>query len=158
MESVAQLRTGGLVLADDLRNDILCAFQCVVYILNVPFDESLGCRPDISFPLNHDKRGQRLQSLLAGYLCFRVVFRLERHVDVLKGRAVPAAVDAYLQFCGQFAQFIDGIQNGFLSLGQFLQLVISVADALHLHLVEGAGALFAISADERNGTAFIEQG
>ena len=91
------------------------------------------------------EHGQWFKPLLAGNHGARAAFRPIGQVDVLEFGGVPALFDASAQFVGQLALFVDGVEDGFLAVGEFLQFGVLGVDVGNLHLVEAAGRLLAVA-------------
>ena len=109
------------------------------------------------FALHHDDLCERFQSFFAGNLCAGGPFGFIGKINVFECRLIPAFCDALFQFVGQFALFLDGTEDEFLTflkIGEALQFVVDSSD---LHLVESAGRLLAITADERYGSTVVQQ-
>ena len=136
----------------------MCALDGSRGIFHLAFDET-GCSlVGVSLALEQQQGGQWLQTLFAGRLRPCAPLGFEGQVKVLQRGGVPRLFDALAQLVGEFPLFLDGLEDGFLALGYLLQLLVDVVDLCDLHLVEVAGALLAVSCDEGDGAAEVEQG
>ena len=148
--------SGALIFAHLLGNDVLGAFQGRLHILHVALDEALRQLFGVALALQADGEGQRLQALFACDLCAGAAPWLVRQVEILELRGVPASVDALSEFVGELTLRLDSLQDGVFSLLQLLQFSIEIADGRHLHLIEVACGLFAVTTDEGYGATLIQ--
>ncbi len=140
-----------------LGDNVLRSFDGFGRVLHITFDKALGRVLGMTLKLHHQRVGQRLQSTFAGYLCPCAPLGLEGQIKVFELCGIPTGRDAIAQFVGEFALLLNGFEDGVLALLHLFELVVEIADGSYLHLVEVAGSLFAIAADEGNGTARVEQ-
>ena len=60
---------------------------------------------------------QGFKTTLACHLGTSLAFGFVGQVDVLQFGGIPTGTDSFLQFVGQFALLIDGLQNVLLAVG-----------------------------------------
>ena len=101
--------------------------------------------------------GQRLEPALAGQRGQRLLLGLERQVEVFQPLGAISGLDLGRQRFGQFALRFDGAQDRLLSFPQQTQLAQTLLNLPDLLLVQPAGFIFAVTSDERNGVARIQQ-
>ena len=100
---------------------------------------------------------QGLEAPLAGHGGAGAALGPERQVDILEGRQVGRGPDAGLQRVGQQFALGQRLQDRAAPLVQLVQLLEPVADGGDGHLVQAAGGLLAVAADEGNGAALGDQ-
>ena len=108
--------------------------------------------------LEHQYGGERFESFLAG--CFRACFPLGfvGQVDIFENGAVPRFFNALLQLRSHLPLFLNGVDDGFLPLGCFVQLFVMGLDGFYLYFIQSACHFFTVAADERDCCSVIEQG
>ena len=157
-ELVAELVARTLVLAHLFGDDVAGTLQGIVFILHLSFNEGTHTGHQVVFPLHHQDSGQWFQAFLTGSLGTGFPLGFVGEVDVFQLGGIPASLDALLQLVGQFALFLDGLQDGLLALGHFAQLVVAFLDFSDLHFIQSACRFLAVAADEGYGGSPVEQG
>ncbi len=101
---------GCLIVADPLGNDILCTLNgligTVYFLLRI--DEPFSLEHEVVATLTHDEVCQRFKALLTSRFSTSFPAWLERCIDILEFRLIPALLDPSLQFIGKFSLFLDG--------------------------------------------------
>ena len=101
--------------------------------------------------------GQGLIAFFTGHGSPRTAFGPVREIEVFHGLGIDLIFNGPAQVIRQLALFLDAGEDGRLALLQFREAEPVVPDGRHLHLVQGAGALLAVAADEGNGRPFLEE-
>ncbi len=101
--------------------------------------------------------GQRFQSTFASDHGARAALGLVRRVQVFERGHRLGGIDGGLEFIGQFALLLDGLQNGGATLINGTQADDLVRNDAHLLVVKRAGHFFAVAGDKRDGVAFVQQ-
>lgn len=93
-----------------------------------------------------------------GDLALGAALLLIRQVEVFETGLGVGELDVAGQFGGQLALFLDAGEDRAAAFFQFAQVAQALFQHAQLGIVEAAGDLFAVTGDEGNGGAFVEQG
>ena len=125
--------------------------------LLVGVDERCGHSLRIVLRLRQQQVGQRLQPCLFGDLGLGAALRLEREIDVLQTPLAVGRENCRFE-CGiELALLADGIENSGAAFFQLAQVSQTLPQGAQLRIVEPAGCFLAVSRNERNGGAAVEQ-
>lgn len=147
-EVAAHLAADPVVLGHPFGDDVRGSGQRVVGSRHLGRDEPLRLSPDVGRVLRHEQVGQRLQPPLAGGCGAGPPAGLVGQVEVLDLGGVPARLDPCTEFAGQPTLFFDRGEDRPLAGLEFGEPFQQVADGADGHLVERAGDLLAVAADE----------
>ena len=159
--TTTELTTDGiaalLILAHSLGDNVLGTLNSGIHISHLVAHKPLGSLHDVALTLQEEDLSQGFQALFTSYLGTSSAFRLIRQIDVFQFGGIPTVLDTFLERIGQFALFIDGLEDGFLSFRHLLQFLIGLSDSFDAHLVHVAGFLLTITRDERDGASLLQQ-
>ncbi len=125
--------------------------------LLVGIDERRGRGLRIVLRLRQQQIGQRLQPRLPGDFGLGAALRLERKIDVLETPLAVGSHDCRFERGVQLALLADGIENRGATLFQLAQVIQTLLQRSKLRIVERAGNFLAVTRNERNGGAAVEQ-
>ena len=100
---------------------------------------------------------QWLQPRLDGHLPLGAALGLVGEVEVFQTGLAVGLVQLAGQLGGQFALLFDGAQDHLAAIRQFTQVAEAALQGTQLAVVQTAGHLFAVTGDEGNGRAFVQQ-
>ena len=146
-----------LAFAYSFCNDILSSLQSCFYILHLIAYKFLGSLLRITFTLEKQDLSQRFQTCLTGNLCTSSALRFERKIDILQFCGIPTVFNTLLKGICQFTLLINSLQDSFLTLRHFLQLLVSLSDSLDIHLIHISRFLLTVTGNKRNGASFFKK-
>ena len=156
-ESPPHPLSGRCRLADPLGHDIRRAGQGSGYVRHLLSPDEPSGQSLRILGLPHEGRGQRLQSPLPRHHPTGPPFGFVGQVEIFDHRPVPTPLDRFAQLRRQLPLFVDRLQDRGFPLLQIGVFGVQVADPLHCDLVQSAGGLFAVAADERHRTTVVQQ-
>ena len=156
-ESGASQVAGSLVLVDPFGDDVLGPLDRLGGCLDLVAQEVPGLALDIRVVLRHDHFRQGLEPPLAGDLGACLPFGPEGEIEILDLGRAPGVADAPLQLRGQLSLLADHAQDGLFPLLQLFQLFQAFLYGADLDLVEPAGPFLAITADEGDRRALLQE-
>ena len=101
--------------------------------------------------------GERFQAKLLGDGGAGTLLGLVGGVNVFQQGLVLAGLDLGLQFGGKLALFLDALEDGLLAVGQFLQVVATVADVAQFNFVQGSRLVLAVTGDKGDSAPLVHE-
>jgi hypothetical protein len=120
-------------------------------------DKIRGHKLRIVLWLRQQQFGQRLEAGLPGNLGLGAAFRLERKIDVFQPPFAVGGQDCRFQRGIELALFTNRIENSCAPLLKFAQIVQALFQGAQLRVVEPTGDFLAVSRNERDRGAAVEQ-
>ena len=157
LKAAAHRMAGPFVLGHPLGDDVAGPLDGTFGVEYFGIDEAAGIGLNAVVALRHDNLGQWFEPMFAGNLGSGAPAWFVGQVYIFEFGRIPARVDTLAQLVGQFPLLADGRKNRLLAFVQFAQPVVSLFDIPDLYLVERAGSLLAVAADEGNGGTAVEQ-
>lgn len=156
----AQLVEQRGVFGEALHEDVLGAFQHRLDVGEafLGVDETRGLAFRDQGRVVEQCVGQRAEAGFQGDLALGAALLLIRQVEVFETGLGVGELDVAGQFGGQLALFLDAGEDRAAAFFQFAQVAQALFQHAQLGIVEAAGDLFAVTGDEGNGGAFVEQG
>ena len=148
---------GAVVLGHAFGRDVARPGQGLLHGRHLGRDKSPGFAFERRGALPLEQVGQRFVSPFAGDRGPRAAFGAVRKVEILERSGLPALLDSAAQFVGQSPLTLNGLEDGLFAGLEFGEAFELLLDGGHLHLVERAGGLLAVAADEGDGGPFAQQ-
>ena len=156
VDTAQRLAVGG-GFADALGDDVAGALEGFLDARHLPFHVLAGFVFRAGGLASPEEIGQRLQASCDSHRRARLALGAERQVQVLELGAAGAVFDLLLQGRGELFLLLDGLEDGCLALFHLFEDLGPVLDLGHVDVVQAAGALLAVAADEGNGAAVGEE-
>ncbi len=125
--------------------------------LLVDIDKGQGHGLRIALRLRQQQIGKRLEPRFFGDLGLGAALRLERKVDVLETALAIGRENGRFQRGIQLALLADGIENDDATFFDFAEVIQPLLERAQLRIVERAGDFLAVTRNERNSGAAVEQ-
>lgn len=148
---------GVVVLGHAFGRDVTGPGQGLLHGRHLGRDKSPGFAFERRGALSLEQVGQRFEPPFAGDRGPRAAFGAVREIEILERSGLPALLDPAAQFVGQGTLALDRLENGAFAGFEFGEAFELLPDGGHLHLVERAGGLLAVAADEGDGGPFAQQ-
>ncbi len=149
------------LFADPLRDDVARTFEGFVDGGDAEFgvDESGGegverIAGGLLFP---EIFGEGFETLLARDGGLGAALGPVGQIEIFELGLVERGLDARFQLVGEFALFGDGGEDRLAAVDEVAEIGEVLFDRADLHFIEVAGGLFAVTRDEGDGAAVVEQ-
>ena len=80
-----------------------------------------------------------------------------RSVNIFEERLVLTGFNLGLEFGSQLALFLDALEDRFLAVHQFLQIIATVADVAQFNFVEGSRLVLAVAGNEGDRAPLVHE-
>jgi hypothetical protein len=102
-------------------------------------------------------QGQGFQASAASQIGERLLFRLERQIDVFQTTERIRRLDQRRQLVRQFALRLQGFQDPLLAVGQRAPFFHGLVDQPDLLFVQPARSVLSVTGNEGDGVAIVQQ-
>ena len=107
--------------------------------------------------LSPHQAGERFQTKFLCNRCASTLLRLERSVNIFEKSLVLASFDLSLEFRRELALFLDALEDRFLAVHKFLEVIATVADVAEFNFVQSSRLVLAVTGDKGDRAPLVHK-